>query len=407
MSDLKPFAPEQRHLERDQLDLFCAAPGDRAPHDAQDLMAYLFFSLAKSKRIVAIDFRPRTITIGEEAVPEHGMATIWDADIFIRAASQIVEARDAGLKTPRLAATPYEILTFADPGTNVRNYDRHDVALDRLQSSTIVTSIRQPTERRRHRLSWINEGRETPAMLGLAFGIEMILLDLFDTGVLNEALVLTIDRAYCDLTGGFERRFYRLLRKNGGRQAGHWSFDLVHLHVNSGSRPPLKHFAYDLRQIVRRQTLRGYRRVITRDASGAERLGFAPIRRNPIPERSRGRGRTSRSGENLLRSRTRSLVPSGTGRSCYWGRRLPLTLCSAAASRSRNSANCESLFLRTNLGLSSAISEATAAKVPQQSHTGRRPDGSAAVNVVAANRARKSTCWHGQQTSPNKGASDE
>ena len=53
------------------------------------------------------------IAIRVEAVPEHGMATIWDADVLIWAASQIVEARDAGLRTSRLmAATPYEILTF-------------------------------------------------------------------------------------------------------------------------------------------------------------------------------------------------------------------------------------------------------------------------------------------------------
>ena len=51
------------------------------------------------------------------------MATIWDADVLIWAASQIVEARDAGLKTSRLmAATPYEILTFIGRGTSARDY---------------------------------------------------------------------------------------------------------------------------------------------------------------------------------------------------------------------------------------------------------------------------------------------
>src|SRR3546814_7727367 len=41
--------------EREQLDLFRALPGDLAPRDAQDLMAYPFFSLAKSKRLAPID----------------------------------------------------------------------------------------------------------------------------------------------------------------------------------------------------------------------------------------------------------------------------------------------------------------------------------------------------------------
>ena len=48
-----------QHLdERAQLDLFRALPGDLAPRDAQDLMAYPFFSLAKSKRLAPIDFSP-------------------------------------------------------------------------------------------------------------------------------------------------------------------------------------------------------------------------------------------------------------------------------------------------------------------------------------------------------------
>jgi plasmid replication initiation protein len=263
--------------ERDQLDLFRALPGDLAPRDSQDLMAYPFFSLAKSKRVVPIDFRVGGIQIRVEGVPEHGMATIWDADVLIWAASQIVEARDAGLKTSRLmAATPYEILSFVGRGTSVRDYDRLKSGLDRLQSTTVLTSIRQQTERRRHRFSWINEWKETADVHGRPLGLELILPDWFYTGVLDDALVLTIDRAYFDLTGGLERWLYRVVRKHGGRQVGGWSFDLRHLHAKSGSLSPPKHFAYDLREIVRRQRLPGYRLVIERDSRGTERLNFTP-----------------------------------------------------------------------------------------------------------------------------------
>ena len=136
--------PHPRSSEREQLDLFRALPGDLAPRDHQDLMAYPFFSLAKSPRIRPIDFRMGKIAIRVEAVPEHGMATIWDADVLIWAASQIVEARDRGCKPSRLmAATPYEILTFVGRGTSSRDYDRLKAALDRLQSTTVATSIRQ------------------------------------------------------------------------------------------------------------------------------------------------------------------------------------------------------------------------------------------------------------------------
>src|SRR5487761_1475505 len=107
--------------EREQLELFRALPGDLAPRDAQDLMAYPFFSLAKTHRTTPIDYRMNDIAIRVEAVPEHGMATIWDADVLIWVASQIVQARDSGLRTSRLmAATPYEILRFIGRGTSAR-----------------------------------------------------------------------------------------------------------------------------------------------------------------------------------------------------------------------------------------------------------------------------------------------
>ena len=249
----------KRVSERDQLDLFRALPGDLAPRDAQDLMAYPFFSLAKSKRVRPIDYRTRTVAIRVEAVPDHGMATIWDADVLIWAASQIVEARDAGLKTSRLmAATPYEILTFVGRGTGARDYDRLKAAFDRLQSTTVLTSIRQPAERRRHRFSWINEWKETSDVHGRPIGLELILPDWFYAGVLDAALVLTIDPAYFRLTGGIERWLYRLVRKHGGRQPGGWQFDFQHLYRKSGSVARYYDFAADLRALVARQALPGY-----------------------------------------------------------------------------------------------------------------------------------------------------
>ena len=268
--------------ERAQLDLFRSIPGDLAPRDAQDLMAWPFFSLAKSKRAVPIDFRMGETWIVVEATTEHGMATIWDADILIWAASQLVEARDAGRATSRLmATTPHEILTFIGRGTSSRDYDRLKAALDRLQSTTIATSIRQPLQRRRHRFSWINEWKERLDGDGRPLGLEMIVPDWFYGGVLDQALVLTIDRAYFDLTGGLERWLYRIVRKHGGRQSGGWSFDVSHLHLKSGVLSPLKRFSFELRAIVRRQPLPGYQLALE-IALGRERLTFQPIPVDPF-----------------------------------------------------------------------------------------------------------------------------
>ena len=172
-----------------QLDLFVGAGSDIAARDAQDLMAWPFFSLAKTKRVKPIDFRMGEVAILVEATAEHGMATIWDADVLIWVASQIVEARDAGKATSRLiAATPHEILTFTRRGTGKAGYERLKAALDRLQSTSIATSIRQAGARRRRRFSWINEWRERLDDNGRALGIEMIVPDWLYEGVLDRAL---------------------------------------------------------------------------------------------------------------------------------------------------------------------------------------------------------------------------
>ena len=265
--------------EAGQLDLFVGAGSDIVARDAQDLMAWPFFSLAKSKRVKPIDFRMGEVAILVEATAEHGMATIWDADVLIWVASQIVEARDAGKATSRLiAATPHEILTFTRRGTGKAGYERLKAALDRLQSTSIATSIRQAGARRRRRFSWINEWRERLDDNGRALGIEMIVPDWLYEGVLDRALVLTIDPAYFALTGGLERWLYRIVRKHGGKQKGGWSFDISHLHLKSGALSPLKRFAFEVRAIVRRQSLPGYNLALEHQF-GRERLLFvaAPV----------------------------------------------------------------------------------------------------------------------------------
>ena len=262
--------------EREQLELFRALPGDLAPRDAQDLMAYPFFSLAKSHRTAPIDYRANDVTIRVEAVPEHGMATIWDADVLIWAASQIVEARDAGLRTSRLmGATPHEILAFTGRGSSARDYHRLRAALDRLQSTTVATSLRRDSERRLHRFSWINEWTQRSDPHGQAGSLELIVPDWFYRAVLDDALVLTIDRAYFGLTGGLERWLYRLVRKHGGQQSGGWRFDFRHLHGKSASLSPYRRFAFELRDLVRRQPLPGYRLTVEEAAGGRELLHFS------------------------------------------------------------------------------------------------------------------------------------
>ena len=53
--------------------------------DQRETMERPFFSLAKSKRIKPISYTSPdgSVWVTVKAVPDYGMATIWDADILI------------------------------------------------------------------------------------------------------------------------------------------------------------------------------------------------------------------------------------------------------------------------------------------------------------------------------------
>ncbi len=252
--------------ERDTLDPFVVATGDARPRDQRDLMERPFFSLAKARRVIPILYEAGDVRVEVFAVHEHGMATIWDADILIWAASQIVEAENLGLRTSRfLRFTPYQLLNAIGRETGARDYKLLKGALTRLQSTVIRTNIRHGENWRRHQFSWINEWEELSRPDGRVEGMEFVLPDWFYRGVIDRSLVLTIDPAYFRLTGGIERWLYRVARKHAGHQPGGWLFDVPHLHEKSGSLVRVSDFALQLRRIVLRQPLPGYRLRIERE----------------------------------------------------------------------------------------------------------------------------------------------
>ena len=251
--------------ERASLDVFKALSGPVAPRDQRDLMERPFFSLAKAKRVIPIHYKSGSTEVQVYAVPEHGLATIWDADVLIWAGSQLVEALDRGLPTSRFFRfTPYQLLTSIGRATGNREYLLLRGALARLQSTVIRTTIRQGEHWRRQQFSWINEWEELATRAGRIEGMEFVLPDWFYQGVLDRRLVLTIDPGYFALTGGIERWLYRVARKHAGRQAEGWRFDLRHLHTKSASTARFTDFALDVRRIAARQPLPGYRLEIER-----------------------------------------------------------------------------------------------------------------------------------------------
>jgi plasmid replication initiation protein len=116
---------------------------------------------------------------------------------------------------------------------------------------------------------------------------------------MTDALVLTIDRQYFALTGGLERWLYRLVRKHGGHQTHGWSFGFRHLHLKSGSLSPYKRFAFELRDIVRRQPLPGYRLACIPSVENEPWLSFQPVTIHTLPAPRFSAARPQHDGDKL------------------------------------------------------------------------------------------------------------
>ena len=104
----------KKHKDGGQFDLFTPYIADLPLRDQRETMERPFFSLAKRKRLKPINYKSPNGTVYVNIFPNHkfGMATIWDADILIWAASVLNSMKAQGLNDiPRkLAFQPYDVL---------------------------------------------------------------------------------------------------------------------------------------------------------------------------------------------------------------------------------------------------------------------------------------------------------
>src|SRR5471032_2940220 len=111
---------------RAQFDLFIPLMRDLPLKDQRETMERPFFSLQKRKRLKPIEYQSADgeVRVKVEAVPAYGMATIWDADILIWAASSLNRLKAQGRNDlPReLRTTTYDLLRSIRRDTGGKGY---------------------------------------------------------------------------------------------------------------------------------------------------------------------------------------------------------------------------------------------------------------------------------------------
>jgi len=247
----------------DQFELFLPYIADMPLRDQREMMERPFFSLAKTKRVKPIDYTSPDgkAWVHVSANPDYGMATIWDADILIYCASVLADMARRGLNDiPRkLHLMPYDLLRAIHRPTTGRAYELLGQSLDRLVSTTIKTNIRAEN-RREATFSWLDGWTQlVDERTERSRGMTIELSNWFYEGVLMQGGVLSIDRAYFDLTGGRERWLYKVARKHaGGAGEGGFAISLPTLFEKSGAEGPYRRFKFEIAKIAERDPLPGY-----------------------------------------------------------------------------------------------------------------------------------------------------
>jgi len=155
-----------------QLDLFVAYLTDLPLRDQRDVMERPFFSLSKGRRTKPIEYQVGGVGVKVSAPADIGLATIYDADVLIWAASQINEAREKGLQhSPRLAFQPYDLLKAIKRTTSGADYKRLRNALRRLTATTVETNIRAPSGSKWAVFHWLERVEEEVDDKGRCLGM--------------------------------------------------------------------------------------------------------------------------------------------------------------------------------------------------------------------------------------------
>lgn len=266
----------------EQPDLFAATFADIPIRDQRDTMERPCFSLSKKPRMEPIEYEVGDVWIRVTPSAEHGMATIWDADILIWAVTQLKEALDRGMNcSPTVQFHPYDLLKSIRRSTGGKDYARLRAALERLTHTAVKTNIRAKGRRRYASFHWIEGWTETvDEATGETMHMTLTLPQWLYEGVVMSGGVLTIHEDYFLLTGGIERWLYRVARKHGGHQALGWRFTMRQLYEKSGSSARFSDFALDVRKIVKGNALPEYTLSLHRNDEGEEVVSF--VRRSKL-----------------------------------------------------------------------------------------------------------------------------
>lgn len=195
----------------------------------------------------------------EVAASAYGRATIFDKDVLIFAASQLMAAINRGdkpFRKIRFKAKDYFKATKRNGGGE--EYARFKASLDRLSGTRIKTNINTTNIKKAEGFGIIDNWKIIEQDGSERMVSVEITLSEWLYGMIIEKDILTINEEYFLLRKPLERRLYEIARKHLGVQK-EWKISLDVLKEKCGSIRDKRNFKVDIKKACTSDTIPDYR----------------------------------------------------------------------------------------------------------------------------------------------------
>jgi hypothetical protein len=247
-----------------QLSLFVPVIFDAPLKDDVNLMDIAPFTMSKNRRLTMLRYELNDSIITVAGSAEHGLATVFDYDIFLHMLSYLNEEvrryrieEGKGLR-PTLPSQVYRpsashILKFCRRSSGGRQYKDLEAALDRLAGTRLkVVPLHGGKRREVMNVPFIDKYRVVSETANghidhVEIHIPMWVYDLVVRGK-GSPHILTLNPDYFLIGQGLGRVVYRLARRAAAK--GEARYSIAEVHKRSGSSQALPQFTQILKQLV-------------------------------------------------------------------------------------------------------------------------------------------------------------
>lgn len=222
----------------------------------RSVMAYSFFSLSKEPRTELEPYDDGKVRI-EVKGTKAGVATVYDKELLIYAASLIVDKANRGERIgPKITFAANDFFRVVHIQSAGTAYERVTGALERLQGTQIKTTIETGGEGTDSWFSWLKDARanyrkDPRTGERVLQSVTLEICDWLYRAIERDNKMLTYHPEYFEL-GVLEKRLYELARAHCGHQPG-FRIGLEKLRRRVGSEMQLKDFRIRMSRIAEKQ----------------------------------------------------------------------------------------------------------------------------------------------------------